>query len=112
MRLARAVDLWMGELARGGRTASTRASYARYLDKLVTQLERTRADVSVQEVTTNDCRRASSTAGSTALRPRSARSTVRSAGCSSGSTSKGRSTSTQWFESLDRVGRVPMTSTW
>jgi hypothetical protein len=47
----------MGELARGGRTASTRASYARYLDKLVTQLERTRADVSVQEVTTNDCRR-------------------------------------------------------
>ena len=57
MRLARAVDLWMGELARGGRTASTRASYARYLDKFVAQLERTRADVSVQEVTTNDCRR-------------------------------------------------------
>ncbi len=31
MRLSRAVDMWMGELARGGRTAGTRASYERYI---------------------------------------------------------------------------------
>ena len=29
MRLARAVDLWMGELARAGRTQGTRDSYSR-----------------------------------------------------------------------------------
>jgi integrase/recombinase XerD len=56
MRLARAIDLWMGELARGGRTPSTRASYERYLFKLVSALERSRPDVDVREVTTNDCR--------------------------------------------------------
>jgi integrase len=56
MRLARAIDLWMGELARSGHTASTCASYERYLFKLVDQLERSRPDVDVREVTTNDCR--------------------------------------------------------
>src|SRR5215213_4837384 len=56
MRLSRAVDLWMGELARAGRTRSTRASYERYLFKFVTQLERSRPDVDAREVTTNDCR--------------------------------------------------------
>jgi integrase len=56
MRLARAIDLWMGELARAGRTPSTRVSYERYLFKFVTQLGRSRPDVRVREVTTNDCR--------------------------------------------------------
>jgi integrase len=56
MRLARGIDLWIGELARAGRTASTRASYERYLFKFVIQLERSRPDVDVREVTTNDCR--------------------------------------------------------
>jgi integrase len=56
MRLSRAVDLWMGELARAGRTASSRASYERYLHKLCAQVERGNPDVTVREVTTNDCR--------------------------------------------------------
>jgi integrase len=56
MRLDRAIDLWMGELARGGRTTSTRASYERYLFKFVAQLERSKSDVDVREVSTNDCR--------------------------------------------------------
>lgn len=54
MRLSRAVDLWMGELARAGRTESSRLSYERYLFKLVDHIER--PDVSVREVTVNDCR--------------------------------------------------------
>jgi integrase len=56
VRLARAIDLWTGELARAGRTPRTRASYERYLFKFVTQLERSRPEVDVREVTTNDCR--------------------------------------------------------
>ena len=56
MRLARAADLWMGELARAGRTESTRASYRRHLNKLIDQLERTKPDPAVREVTKNDCR--------------------------------------------------------
>jgi integrase len=56
VRLSRAIDLWMGELARAGRTPATRASYERYLFKFVGQLERSRPDVDVREVTTNDCR--------------------------------------------------------
>jgi integrase len=56
VRLARAIDLWMGELARGGRTASTRTSYERYLFKFVAQLEQARPDVDARQVTTNDCR--------------------------------------------------------
>ena len=56
MRLARAVDLWIGELARGGTTESTRASYQRYLFKLVDQVERGRPDADVREVSANDCR--------------------------------------------------------
>jgi integrase len=56
VRLSRAIDLWVGELARAGRTPSTRASYERYLFKFVTQLERSRPDVDAREVTTNDCR--------------------------------------------------------
>jgi site-specific recombinase XerD len=57
MRLSRAIDLWIGELARGGRTASTRASYERYLFKFVAQLEQMRPDIDARDVTTNDCRR-------------------------------------------------------
>ena len=72
MRLARAVDLWMGELARSGRTASTRFSYERYLFKLVDHVERAKPDADVRDVTVNDCRsfldkwigRAPSTVGS------------------------------------------------
>ena len=56
MRLARAVDLWMGELARAGREASTRNSYSRYLNKLIDHLERTKPDPTAREVTVNDCR--------------------------------------------------------
>ena len=56
MRLARAIDPWMGELARAGRTPSTRASYERYLFKFVAHVEQLRADVDAREVTTNDCR--------------------------------------------------------
>jgi integrase len=56
MRLSRAIDLWTGELARAGRTPSTRASYERYLLKFVSFMERSRPDVDVREVTTNDCR--------------------------------------------------------
>jgi integrase len=56
MRLARAIDLWIGEVARAGRAQSTRTSYERYLFKFVAQLERSRPDVDVREVTTNDCR--------------------------------------------------------
>src|SRR5450759_907115 len=46
----------MGELARGGRTKSTCFSYERYLFKFVKHLERSRPDVDVREITTNDCR--------------------------------------------------------
>ena len=53
MRLSRAVDLWLGELARAGRTASTRFSYQRYLFKLIDQMGR---DAVVRDVTTDDCR--------------------------------------------------------
>jgi site-specific recombinase XerD len=56
MRVARAVDLWLGELARAGRADGTRDAYRRHLEKLIDQLERTRPDVVVREVTTNDCR--------------------------------------------------------
>jgi len=56
MRLGRAIDLWIGELARSGRTASTRRSYERYLFKFVSQLERSHPDLAVRDVTANDCR--------------------------------------------------------
>jgi integrase len=56
MTLNRAIHLWAGELTRAGRAASTRASYERYLFKFLSQLERSRPDVHVREVTTNDCR--------------------------------------------------------
>jgi site-specific recombinase XerC len=56
MRLARAIDLWLGELSRAGRQDGTLDSYRRHLNKLMDQLERTRPDVDVREVTTNDCR--------------------------------------------------------
>ena len=56
MRLARGVDLWMGELARAGRTQGTRDSYSRYLNKLIDELERMKPDPMVREVTVNDCR--------------------------------------------------------
>jgi integrase len=56
MRIDRAVDRYVGELARAGRQPSTRFSYERYLFKLVTQVERTRPDPDVRDVTTDDCR--------------------------------------------------------
>jgi len=56
MRLSRSVDLWMGELARAGRTESSRRSYERYLHKFVAQVERRTADAAARDVTTNDCR--------------------------------------------------------
>ncbi len=56
MRLARAVDLWLGELARAGRTPATRFSYERYLFKFVDHVERSGPDPAVREVTVNHCR--------------------------------------------------------
>jgi integrase len=56
MRLTRAVDLWLGELARARRSDGTRDAYRRHLYKLIDHLERTRPDVVVREITTNDCR--------------------------------------------------------
>jgi integrase len=56
MKLSRAVDLWLGELHRAGRSEGTRESYRRQLWKLLGQLERTRPDVDACEVTPNDCR--------------------------------------------------------
>jgi hypothetical protein len=46
----------MGELARAGRTESSRQSYKRYLHTFVSQVERRTADASVRDVTTNDRR--------------------------------------------------------
>jgi integrase len=54
--LDRAIDRYLGELARAGRQASTRFSYQRYLFKLVSQIEHTRRDADAREVTTDDCR--------------------------------------------------------
>src|SRR6266508_4857171 len=48
--------MWMGELARAGRTEGTRGSYERYLFKLIDQIERSRPEADAREVTTNDCR--------------------------------------------------------
>ena len=56
MRLTRAIDRWMGELARGGRTPATRFAYERYLFKFTAQVERSRPDADVREVTVDDCR--------------------------------------------------------
>jgi integrase len=56
VKLSRAVDLWVGELARAGRSEGTRDSYRRHLWKLIGQLERQRPDIDVREVTANDCR--------------------------------------------------------
>ena len=57
MRLSRAVALWMGELARSGRTPGTRASYERYLWKLIAPLERAEPDIVAADVTMNDLRK-------------------------------------------------------
>jgi integrase/recombinase XerD len=46
----------MGELARAGRTESTRFAYARNLHKFVGQVERSKPDAIVREIRTNDCR--------------------------------------------------------
>lgn len=56
MKLSKAVDRWIGELHRAGRSEATRESYRRQLWKFIGQLERTRPDVDVQEVTADDCR--------------------------------------------------------
>ncbi len=56
MKVSRAVDLWLGELARAGRAEGTRDAYRRHLYKLIDHLERTKQDVDVRDVTTNDCR--------------------------------------------------------
>jgi integrase len=55
VKLSRAVDLWMGELARAGRTPSTRFSYERYLFKFVKRVDKD-GDADVRDVTVNDCR--------------------------------------------------------
>jgi integrase/recombinase XerD len=56
VNLSRAVDRWMGELARAGRAEGTRASYERYLFKLIDQVEKTCGEARAELVTTNDCR--------------------------------------------------------
>lgn len=56
MNLSRAVDMWMGELARGGRAEGTRASYERHLWKLIDQVEKSHGEARAKLVTTNDCR--------------------------------------------------------
>lgn len=56
MRLSRACDLWIGELARAGVTESSRLSYERYLHKFAGQVERSTLDAIVRDVTSNDCR--------------------------------------------------------
>jgi integrase/recombinase XerD len=56
VRLSRAVDRWLGELARAGRTESSRDSYERYLHKFIVHVERRKQDVGVREVTVDDCR--------------------------------------------------------
>jgi integrase/recombinase XerC len=56
VRLSRASDYWIGELARGGVTESSRLSYERYLHKFVAHVERSKLDASVRDVTANDCR--------------------------------------------------------
>ena len=40
MRLSRAVDLWMGELARAGRTESSRQATSGICNKFVSQVEK------------------------------------------------------------------------
>jgi integrase len=54
--MSRAVTPAPIALARGGRTEGTRASYERYLFKLIDQIERSRPEADAREVTTNDCR--------------------------------------------------------
>jgi integrase len=56
LNLDRAIDRYLGELARAGRQQSTRFSYQRYLFKLAKQVERSRPDATVRDVTTDDCR--------------------------------------------------------
>jgi len=55
VKLARAVDLWMGDLARAGRSPATRFAYERYLFKFVTHVDK-HGDAEVSKVTVNDCR--------------------------------------------------------
>jgi hypothetical protein len=94
VRLGRAIDLWMGELARAGRALSTRASYERYLFKFISQLERSRPDVRAREVTTTIAG-ISSTAGTGSRLRLSAPFTARSTVCSAGFIGKVRSTQTR-----------------
>jgi integrase len=56
VRVSRAIDLWMGELARAGRSPSTRRSYERYLFKFAGHVERARPEVDVRELSATDCR--------------------------------------------------------
>lgn len=109
MRVSRAIDLWIGELARAGRTASTRASYERYLFKFLAQLEQARPDVDVRDVTTNDCRHfldgwngrsASTVCSHSAL-----------SGLSAGSTWKATLRRIRWLEFRALAGRERRTST-
>jgi hypothetical protein len=55
MRLDRAIDRYIGELARAGRQPSTR-SYERYLFKLVDQVRARQPDVDARDVTADDFR--------------------------------------------------------
>jgi site-specific recombinase XerD len=111
MRLSRAIDLWLGELARSGRTASTRASYERYLFKLAGQLEQSRPDLSVRDVTTNDCRRFldgwNERSSSTVCSIHSALN-----GFFSWAYLEGRSKRTRWCASRDRAGSGRRTPRW
>ena len=56
MNFDRAIDRYLGELARAGRQSSTRLSYQRYLFKLAVQVERSRPEPTARDVTTDDCR--------------------------------------------------------
>lgn len=56
MRLSRAVDRWLGELARGGLADSTIDAYRRHLNKLIAHQERRDLDADARDVTTDDCR--------------------------------------------------------
>jgi integrase len=54
LTISRAIDLYLGDKSRQGRTDRTREKYGPYLDKFCAMFP---ADSEVQKITTNDCRR-------------------------------------------------------
>jgi site-specific recombinase XerD len=56
VRLSRAVDQWLSDLALQGRRASTRDAYRRHLHKLVDRVEVRAPDADASIVTADDCR--------------------------------------------------------